>query len=153
MNERLVRQEVGAKYDAERDRKGDVIAQMIAEQAARGKMFTMTQFTELFENKAGLGGKTVIRDRLNVLATKGYLKFVRQDAVKKLGLAADRSKYGYLCVEDMTLKTGIETINPQTGEVTEQTVFVLPSHYKCPQTGAVLPVENPEIWVYPAEEK
>jgi len=151
MNERLVRKDVGAKQDAERVRKGDVIVQVIAEQAARGKMFTMTQFTEAFENKAGLGGKTVIRDRLNVLATKGYLKFVRQDAVKGLGLAADRSKYGYLCVEDMTLKTGDETIDPQTGEVTEQAVPLLPSHYKCPQTGAVLPVENPDIWIYPTE--
>ena len=28
---------------------------------------------------------------------------------------------------------------------------VLPSHYKCPQTGAALPVENPTVWVYPAE--
>jgi len=151
MNERLVRKDVGARHDAERVRKGDVIVQMIAEQAARGKMFTMTQFAEAFENKAGLGGKTVIRDRLNVLATKGYLKFVRQDAVKGLGLAADRSKYGYLCVEDMALKTGADTVDPQTGEVTEQAVPVLPSHYKCPQTGAVLPVENPDIWVYPTE--
>ncbi len=33
MNERLVRKDVGAKHDAERDRKGDVIVQMIAEQA------------------------------------------------------------------------------------------------------------------------
>ena len=151
MNERLVRKDVGAKHDAERARKGDVIVQMIAEQAARGKMFTMTQFAEAFENKAGLGGKTVIRDRLNVLATKGYLKFVRQGAVKGLGLAADRSKYGYLCVEDMALKTGADTVDSQTGEVTEQAVLVLPSHYKCPQTGAVLPVENPDIWVYPTE--
>ncbi|WP_457647232.1 AAA family ATPase [Profundibacter sp.] len=153
MNERLVRKDVGAKHDAERVRKGDVIVQMIAEQAARGKMFTMTQFAEAFENKAGLGGKTVIRDRLNVLATKGYLKFVRQDAVKGLGLAADRSKYGYLCVEDMALKTGADAVDPQTGEVTEQAVSVLPSHYKCPQTGAVLPVENPDIWVYPTEDE
>ncbi|WP_428545912.1 hypothetical protein [Profundibacter sp.] len=153
MNERLVRKDVGAKHDAERVRKGDVIVQMIAEQAARGKMFTPTQFAEAFENKAGLGGKTVIRDRLNVLATKGYLKFVRQDAVKGLGLAADRSKYGYLCVEDMALKTGADAVDPQTGEVTEQAVPVLPSHYKCPQTGAVLPVENPDIWVYPTEDE
>ena len=153
MNERLVRQEVGAKHDAERVRKGDAIVEMIAEQAAQGKMYTMTLFAEAFENKAGLGGKTVIRDRLNVLATKGHLKFVRLEAAKTLDLAADRSKYGYLCVEDMTLKTGDETIHPETGEVTERAIPVRPSHYKCPQTGAVLPVENPDIWVYPLGEE
>ena len=38
--------------------------------------------------------------------------------------------------------------DPDTGEVHVQTRRVLPSHFKCPQTGAVLPVENPEIWVY-----
>jgi hypothetical protein len=26
---------------------------------------------------------------------------------------------------------------------------VLPSHYKSPQTGVLLEVENPSIWVYP----
>ena len=29
----------------------------------------------------------------------------------------------------------------------------LPSHYKCPQTGAVLPVENPFVWVYQEEDE
>ena len=25
---------------------------------------------------------------------------------------------------------------------------VLPTHYKCPLSGAAMPVEDPEVWVY-----
>lgn len=149
MNERLVRQEVGAKHDAERRRKGEVIVNILDREARAGRMYTMTLFAESFENKSGLSGQTTIRDRLNVLTTKGVIKFVKGDAASDLGLASDRSKYGYLCVEYMELATDGETVDPDTGEVGQAYVPVQPSHYKCPQTGALLPVENPAIWVYP----
>ena len=35
-----------------------------------------------------------------------------------------------------------------SGEVLIENRPVLPTHYKCPQSGAALPVENPEVWVY-----
>ena len=148
MNERLVRQEVGAKHDAERDRKGEVICGLLYEEALQGQMYTMTHFAETFENTGGLGGQSIIRERLNVLTTKGYVKFVRGAAATTLDLATERSKYGYLCVETMRLATSREHVDPGTGEVTPELIDVLPSHYKCPQTGAVLPVENPFVWVY-----
>ena len=151
MNERLVRAEAGAKHDAERERKGEVIVTILLDEAEKGRMYTMTQFAEAFENKAGLSGAAGIRDRLNVLTTKGIVKFVKGDAAGDLGLPSDRSKYGYLCVEGMALGTGAETVDADTGEIFPQTIRTLPSHYKCPQTGAVLPVENPAVWVY-AEE-
>jgi hypothetical protein len=148
MNERLVCQDVGAKHDAERDRKGEVICGLLYEEALQGRMYTMTHFAETFENTGGLGGQSIIRERLNVLTTKGYVKFVRGAAATALDLATERSKYGYLCVETMRLPTSREHVNPGTGEVTPELIDVLPSHYKCPQTGAVLPVENPSVWVY-----
>ena len=81
-----------------------------------------------------------------MLATQGYIKFFRN--AKDYGLPPLRTtKYGYLCVEDMRLTTAAQP-DPDTGEVELHTLRVLPSHFKCPQTGAVLPVENPEIWVY-----
>jgi hypothetical protein len=147
MNERLVRQEVGAKHDAERERKGDVTVHMIAEQAARGKMFTPTQFAAKFENKGSLGGQTAIRERLHVLATKGHVKFVRGDRCGELGLKRDRSKFGYLCVRDMQLRTAEEVVDEETGEVLPAFARVLPTDFMCPQTGALLPVENPQVWV------
>ena len=30
----------------------------------------------------------------------------------------------------------------------QREVAVLPTHFKCLQSGAALPVENPEVWVY-----
>ena len=148
MNERLVRAEAGAKHDAERERKGEVIVTILLDEAEKGRMYTMTQFAEAFENQAGLSGAAGIRDRLNVLTTKGIVKFVKGDAAADLGLLSDRSKYGYLCVEGMALGTDAETVDVDTGEIFPQTIRTLPSHYKCPQTGAVLPVENPAVWVY-----
>jgi hypothetical protein len=149
MNERLVRAEVGAKHDAERDRKGEVIVHILMDEALKGRMYTMTQFAESFENTSGLSGQTSIRDRLNVLTTKGVIKFVKGNAASALGLPTDRSKYGYLCTEFMELATGDEVVDPDTGEVRMVRLPVPPSHYKCPQTGALLPVENPAVWVYP----
>lgn len=147
--ERLVRKSFGEKLDAERIRKRDVILQLIYAEALRGRLYTALQFAESFENKAGLGGKDTIRDRISVLATKAYIKFIQDGS--PFGLPRSRSKFGYLCVEAMEFSSGEETIDPQTGELTPQTVPVLPSHYKCPQTGAALPVENPQVWVYREE--
>ena len=39
--------------------------------------------------------------------------------------------------------------DPDTGEVPTVSLRVLPTHYKCPLSGAAMPVENPEVWVYP----
>ena len=147
MNERLVRKEAGARFDAERLRKRDVILGMLLDEAAAGRLYVTTQFAEAFENQGGLGSKHTIRERIGVLSTKGFVKFVR-DATA-FGFPATRSHSGYLCVEGMTFGPPEEVTDPVTGEVTSAPRRVLPSHYKCPQSGAVLAVENPEVWVYP----
>ena len=51
------------------------------------------------------------------------------------------------------MPTGGEEVDPETGEVTPARVAVLPTHYKSPQTGALLEVENPHVWVYPEGER
>ena len=145
--ERLVRQTVGERLDAERLRRRDVILQLLYDEAGQGRLYTALQFAEAFENKAGLGGRSTLRERISVLATKGYVKFVRDGT--PYGLPTTTSKFGYLCVEAMAFATGGEAVDPVTGEVVPETLAVLPSHYKCAQTGAPLPVENPGIWVYP----
>ena len=95
-----------------RDRKGEVICGLLYEEALQGRMYTMTHFAETFENTGGLGGQSIIRERLNVLTTKGYVKFVRGAAAAALDLATERSKYGYLCVETMRLATSREHVDP-----------------------------------------
>ncbi len=151
MNERLTRKDVGAKLDAERVRKHDVILGILLDEAAAGRLYTSLQFAKKFENKGGLGGTYTIRDRISVLATKGYIKFVRDGS--PYGMARTTSKFGYLCTEGMIIPGSGETADPDTGEISPTMLEVLPSHFKCPQSGGSLPVENPRVWVYPEDEQ
>lgn len=147
-SERLVLKEYGQRLDAERLRKLDVILQILIDEGAKGNCYTANQFAEAFEGKAGLGGERTIRERLSALATQGYIKYFRN--ASDYGLPSiGRSKYGYLCVERMILNLPLEPPDPDTGEITIKSLRVLPTHYKCPLSGAALPVENPEVWVYP----
>lgn len=137
-SERIIQQNYGHKLDAERDRKADVILQLIADEAQKGNVYVGNQFSEKFENEAGLGCKTTIDDRISVLATKGYIKFNRN--LSEFSLQKVKSKYGVICVEGMMFKKD------------DQMIPVLPTHFKCPNTGAVLPVENPAVWILQNEE-
>ena len=147
LNERLVRKEVGAKLDAERLRKHDVILGMLLDEAVSERLYTAMQFAETFENRGGLGSKHTIRERLSVLATKGFVKFLRDPS--GFGFPVTRSRFGYLCVEGMQFGAPVDHVDPATGEVTTTARPVLPSHFKCPQSGLCLQVENPAVWVYP----
>src|SRR5690606_26004065 len=71
MNERLVRPEAAARRNAALVRKHDVILAILFDQAAVGRLYTINQFAEAFGKRAGLGSKDTIRERINVLATKG----------------------------------------------------------------------------------
>lgn len=70
---------------------------LIYAEGCKGNVYTINQFCQAFENKEGLGSTHSIRDRLDVLATKGYVKF------NKEGKNSARNKYGILCVEGMEL--------------------------------------------------
>ncbi|HEY9092855.1 AAA family ATPase [Parasphingorhabdus sp.] len=150
-NDRLVRQEIGSLLDAERVRKHDVILEILLDEAASGRLYTAAQFAEKFENQAGLGGKHTIRDRTSVLATKGYIKFVRDGG--PYGLGTTTSKFGFMCTEHMAFPGTDEVADTDTGELHNNMLDVLPSHFKCPQSGGSLPVENPRVWVYPEESQ
>ena len=138
-SERLIQQDYGQKLDAERIRKADVILQLIADEALEGRVYTGNQFSEKFENQAGLGCKKTIRERISVLATKGYIKFNRNWS--EFSLERVRSKYGMLCVQEMLFKNDDNV-----------TRIILPTHFKSSGTGAILPVENPSIWILHDDE-
>ncbi|MGC1954475.1 MAG: hypothetical protein WA970_18275, partial [Gammaproteobacteria bacterium] len=151
-NDRLVMKDYGERLDAERRRKHDVILQILFEEAAQARCYTANQFADAFEGRAGLGARRTINDRLSVLSTQGYIKFFRNP--EEYGLPAiHRSKYGYLCVQGMRLPEVIGPCDEDTGEGPVDSRLVVPTHYKCPQTGALLPVENPHTWIYHEELK
>jgi putative DNA primase/helicase len=137
----------GERLDAERRRKRDAILEIVFAEAIEGRCYTANQFAEAFEGKAGLGGERTIRERISALSTQGYIKFFRDAAHYGLP-AVGRNKFGYLCVEDMVLSMPGTDPDPDTGELPMRDFSVLPTHYKCPHSGAAMPVENPDVWVY-----
>jgi len=144
-SERTVRKDYGRKLDAERERCHDVILQMIFEEARKGNLYTPIQFCLAFDGYAGLGGERTINRRVNILVAKGFIKFNREER------ETEKSKYGVMCVEGMEIPAG-EEVNPETGEMIPLMKRLLPTHFKDSQIGAILPVENPDVWVY-SEEK
>jgi len=132
MSERLVRQSYGEKLDAERDRRGDIIIDLIRSEALTGNFYTNNQFAEKFENKHGLGHIDSIRRRISVLSTKGFIKYKK--SYSELGLKQIKSRYGILCVKDMKYKGN------------DRTKDILPTHYKSPNFGTILEVEGINIW-------
>ena len=144
---RIVGQTQGERLDAERERRHDVIVDLLLSEARAGRIYTQHQFAEAFEGKAGLGGVNTIDKRISVLATQGHIRFFKSAEIYGLPAAA-RSKFGYLCVEGMVLSGPADIADPDTGELRALQQPIRPTHYKCPHSGGVLPVEDPKHWVY-----
>ena len=124
--ERLVRQNIGQKLDAERRRKRDVILQLLFDEAADGRAYTAAQFAEQFENQSGLGGRDTIGQRIAVLATKGCF---RNSERCRLQLAdATTFEVRLSLRRGHAPRPGIERVDPETGEVVATGMVVLPSH-------------------------
>jgi len=117
---RIVGQEHGSKQDQERDRKRDVIIQIISD-------------GEAFENKRGLGADRTIRDRISALATQGDIKFIKD--LERFPADEYPSQTGLLCVENMEFQT-------EDGEI----ISLLPTHYKSKNTSKICEMITPEIW-------
>lgn len=122
---RLVNKHYGAKLDAERVRKRDVILDIIASEAANGNLYETRQFAEKFEGLEGLGAASSIKDRISVLSTKGYIKFLRT-------ANAHHKSSGKMITEGL--------------KIDDKTI--LPTHYKSPSTGAIIEERHPDIWIY-----
>ncbi|MGN7439364.1 MAG: AAA family ATPase [Alcanivorax sp.] len=147
----LIRQDYSNKLKSERHRQHDQILQRLLEDAQFDqKLYTIESFSEAYEDIDGLGSQTTIKKRLSVLMSKGYIKCLktRHPLTKQ---TAERSKYGYLVVENMQL--GQDEIDEDTGEIIAPAIAVLPTHYKDEGSGGVRQVENAHSWVYHDEEK
>jgi len=130
-HERLALAQLSKKPDAETLRKKDAILQLIYTESLQGRVYTARQFSDCFQNKYGFGSSRSLRNRINVLSTKGHVKFFKN--VEGYGLPApQRSRQGYLCVEDMALSDGTR---------------IYPSHFKHPKTDEILPVDDPQKWI------
>lgn len=147
----LIRQDYSNKLKSERHRQHDQILQRLLEDAQFDqKLYTIESFSEAYEDIDGLGSQTTIKKRISVLMGKGYIKCLKtpHPLTKQ---TAERSKYGYLVVENMQL--GQDEIDEATGEVMTSAIAVLPTHYKDEGSGGVRQLENAQSWVYHDEEK
>lgn len=147
----LIRQDYSNKLKSERHRQHDQILQRLLEDAQFDqKLYTIESFSEAYEDIDGLGSQTTIKKRISVLMGKGYIKCLKtpHPLTKQ---TAERSKYGYLVVENMQL--GQDEIDEATGEIMTSAIAVLPTHYKDEGSGGVRQVENAHSWVYHDEEK
>lgn len=147
----LIRQDYSNKLKSERHRQHDQILQRLLEDAQFDqKLYTIESFSEAYEDIDGLGSQTTIKKRISVLMGKGYIKCLKtpHPLTKQ---TAERSKYGYLVVENMQL--GQDDIDEATGEIMTSAIAVLPTHYKDEGSGGVRQVENAQSWVYHDEEK
>ncbi len=122
------------KLNAERDRREQLILDILKGEAAKGRAYTMGAFCEAFDGCNGLGSNSSIRDRLKVLARKGYIKFFKN--TDKYGFEKCTSKYGLMCFQGM-----------QTTDKDGEIHLILPTHYRHHELDKVLPLENPHIWV------
>ena len=88
----------------------EALVSLIHQQAAERKIYTVNQFAEAFENTAPLRGKSSIYQQVQRLAQDGKLHFFRDH--NRCNLPPPwRSKFGYLCVDNMTFTC------PKTGSV------------------------------------
>lgn len=147
----LIRQDYSNKLKSERHRQHDQILQRLLEDAQFDqKLYTIESFSEAYEDIDGLGSQTTIKKRISVLMGKSYIKCLKtpHPLTKQ---TAERSKYGYLVVENMQL--GQDDIDEDTGEIVASAIAVLPTHYKDEGSGGVRQVENVHSWVYHDDEK
>lgn len=136
---RITRLNLGAKEDAERLRRKDILLGLLLDEAAEGSLYTSNGLACKFEGSNGLGGADSIQRRLKVLQVQGFIRFTKDYA--KLKLEVPTSVHGYLVIENMVLKL----IDNETKEV--NSVPVPSTHYRNDQTSAVL--ETPKNLPWP----
>lgn len=144
----IVRENYNEKLRAERLRAQDQVIRRLYEDALEGMLYTMEQFSQKYEDVDGLGSQSTIQRRIKTAMTRGYIKsFKGKHPLTEAN--AQRSKYGFLCVEGMEIWQ--QKTDEETGEITQTSIPVPPTHFVEQGTGIVKQVENPEIWVYPPD--
>ncbi|MDA9163539.1 helicase RepA family protein [Rickettsiaceae bacterium] len=127
------------KLDAERDRREQLILDILSEEAKQGRAYTIGAFCEAFDGLYGLSSSDSIRARVKILMRRGNIKFFKNTI--EYGMGKCTSKYGLMCFEDMELVD-------KNGEIHS----VLPTHYKHHELDDFFPVENPHSWVVYGEK-
>ncbi|WP_342269454.1 AAA family ATPase [Rickettsia endosymbiont of Orchestes rusci] len=138
LNIPVINQHYSTRLNAERDRRDQLIMDILEEEANNGRAYSVSAFCEAFDGDKGLGSKDSIRARIKVLTRKGYIKFFKNTMDYVFGKCT--SNYGLMCFKNMHL-------------IQEKgTKRVLPTHYLHHEFEELYPVENSKIWKIYDEE-
>jgi len=142
----LVKEQYAGKLRAERMRQNDKILEVLYNEARyKKKLYTVEVFGNTFEDQYGLGSSATIKKRVTVLMDKQHIRSMKKPH-PITGEITSRSKYGYIVTEDMQL--GEDIIDPDTGQILEEAVRILPSHYKDAESKNPWKLDNPEDWSF-----
>ncbi|WP_341792984.1 AAA family ATPase [Rickettsia endosymbiont of Ceutorhynchus obstrictus] len=139
LNIPVTNQHYSTRLNAERDRRDQLIMDILQEEAQKGRAYSVSAFCEAFDSERALGSRESIRSRIKVLTRKGYIKFFKN--TMDYGFGKCTSNYGLMCFENMQLVK-------KRGKI--QNVF--PTHYLHHEFEELYPVENSEIWKIYKEE-
>jgi len=123
------------KNNADRARKQEKILELIANEAEEGRIYGISHFAERFEGKYNIGSKNTIIDRINVLATNGWIRFFKDPENYGLNIKriSGQKVVYYMSVCNMQLL------------INEDFITIKPDYFKNKDVGYNL-VENVEIW-------
>jgi hypothetical protein len=122
------------KNNATRARKQEKILELIATEAEQGRIYGISHFAERFEGKYNIGSKNTIIDRINVLATNGWIRFFKDPENYGFTKTKGTKPIYYMSICNMQLLVGKELF-----------VTIKPDYFKNKDVGYSL-VENIELW-------
>ena len=109
------------KYELERDRKRDIIIDLIEREALEGRIYNCRDFSGKFEDVHMLGSDRTIHRVIANCVDKGLIHIL--DNYDDYNLPAPpKSSQGYIYIDGMELKAGEQKMNPDTGEM--ESVFM-----------------------------
>lgn len=143
---RIAFKKSGLLFDRERQRRIEVIINLLESEAIKGKFYLMKQFGEKFRNTHDLGNKRAICDDCSAAATKGLIKFFDNPEDYGLDLVKEgRANFGFMCTQRMKMYLG-SSVDANIGTIAPNYKTILPTHYKRDGDGKKEEVVDPEIW-------
>jgi hypothetical protein len=86
--------------------------------------------------------------RNKILYNEEKLGFLGLDMLDDFIIRKQRNKELIAKAEGMEVPTDQTDVDPTTGEITPVFKRVLPTHFRSPSDGVLMPIEDPEVWIY-----
>ena len=142
---RLAGQSVAHKWKLESDRQNRSMMMEIERLALEERrLMTSKSFSEVYAREMGFTGSKSIQRKIKELSSRGYIRY--NDGYDLPGdiEAPHHRSDGYMIIEGLALGTPVG----EEGSGSYDLTMVKPTHYKHPDSGVMMDVENPNVWIY-----